>query len=301
MKCWFIAIASLLLVTISIVPYAQELSQIRIPQPRSLDDTGYLYYTGLMRKALQKAAKGRALPELLPTIRMSTERRIHELKLNRTIDLFWLGGSKVRAANLLVIPIPLERGLIGYRQFIIRKDREADFNDVKTLADLARFKACQEAHWTDVGILHDAKLPIVTSVNFENLFKQVAAGRCDYFPRGYHEAQVELSTRAYRYPDLIVYEPLILSYPLASYFFVSVDNKYLAQWLQDGLEKMIDDGELLEYMEQHMHTRHAFPLKGGTPKHLLVLPNHYLPEFSNETNPRYWFQPTDFGTVADSY
>ncbi|WP_062062407.1 transporter substrate-binding domain-containing protein [Cellvibrio sp. OA-2007] len=300
MKCWVIPICSVLLVFISAVCSAQEVPSIRVPQPRSLDDTAYSYFTGLLEKALQKAAKGRVVPQLKPTILMSTERRIHELRLNRTIDIFWLGGSKARARDLLVVPIPLERGLVGYRQFIIRKNSLADFDSVKTLADLSRLAACQDAHWVDAGVFRDAKLPLVTSVNYESLFKQVAAGRCDYFPRGYHEAQVEIAKRTASYPTLMVYKPLILHYPFAAYFFVHKDNKELAQWLRDGLEKMIDEGELLAYMKLHEHTRGAFPLGGTTPKRLLVIPNNYLPDFSNESDLRYWFQPSDFGTVADS-
>ncbi len=300
MKCWVVPICSLLLMFAPVVPYAQEVPTIRVPQARSADDTAYSYFTGLMEKALRKAAKGRVVPQVLATIPMSTERRVHELRLNRTIDIFWLGGSKARARDLLVVPIPLERGLVGYRQFIIRKDSAADFDAVKTLADLSHLTACQDAHWVDVGIFRDAKLPLVTSINYESLFKQVVAGRCDYFPRGFHEAQVEMAKRAASYPALMVYKPLILHYPFAAYFFVHKDNKALAQWLQEGLEKMIDDGELLAYMKQHEHTRDAFPLEGFSSKRLLVIPNNYLPDFSNENDVRYWFQANDFGIVAGS-
>lgn len=300
MKSWVVACCSLLLVFASALSCAQDVSPIRIPQSRSADDTGYLYFSELLTKALHKGANGRRIPPLAPAIPMSTERKIHELRLGRTLDLFWLAGSKSRARDLLVVPIPLERGLIGYKQFIINKNKAADFDGVKTVGDLARLKACQEAHWVDANIFRDAQLPMVTSVNFENLYKQLAAGRCDYFPRGYHEARIELARRKDRYPDLMVYEPLILHYPFAAYFFVHKDNKVLAQWLQDGLEAMIDDGELLTFMMRHEHTRSAFPLGGAAPKRMLEIPNHYLPDFSNDTNIRYWFQASDFVAVADS-
>jgi len=273
---------------------ATAASELRIAKPRAQDDPAYLYFSGLLQKALQKAANGRELPQLVMTIDMAEDRMVRELRADRIIDILWLGGSKARARDLLMVPIPLERGLVGYRQFIIRKERIAEFDAIKTLADLANFKACHGAQWGDTEILRAAKLPLVTSVNYESLFKQLAAGRCDYFPRGIHQGKVEVSNRAAVFPDLIVYEPLILHYAFATYFYVHPKNRGLAQWLQEGLEKMIDDGELIAYMQEQEHTRHAFPLDGVEAKRFLTLPNSNLPASSGEKNSRYWFQPNDF-------
>jgi hypothetical protein len=293
MKLWFVRMCSVMLLW-PLVLYAAETPELRVPKPRAIDDPAYLYFAGLLQKALQKAANGREVPQLVTTIDMAEDRMVRELRADRIIDIFWLGGSKERARGLLVVPIPLERGLVGYRQFIIRKERVPEFDTIKTVADLAHLKACQGAQWGDTEILRAAKLNLVTSVNYEGLFKQLAAGRCDYFPRGFHQGKVEMAKRAAAYPELVVYEPLILHYPFAAYFYVHPKNKMLAQWLQDGLEKMIDDGELIAYMQQQEHTSRAFPLRGAEARRLLVLPNHNLPAFSDEKNPRYWFQPRDF-------
>lgn len=279
---------------------AEDLSVLHIAKPRAVDDPAYLYFSGLLQKALQKGAKGRAVPSLVITIDMAEDRMVRELRADRIIDILWLGGNKERARDLLMVPVPLERGLVGYRQFIIRKERVAEFDAVKTLADLAKYKACHGAQWGDTEILRAAQLPVVTSVNYESLFKQLAAGRCDYFPRGIHQGRVEVAKRAAVFPDLIVYEPLILHYPFASYFYVNPKNKELAQWLQEGLEKMIDGGEILAYMQQQEHTRHAFPLQRLDEKRLLIIPNLDLPDASDEKNSRYWFQPSDFVGVAGS-
>ncbi len=297
MKLWLVRMCGVLLL-LPLILHAAETPELRIHKPRAIDGPAYLYFAGLLKKALQKAANGREVPQLVTTIDMAENRMVRELRADRIIDILWLGGSKERARGLLVVPVPLERGLVGYRQFIIRKERVAEFDAIKTVADLANFKACQGAQWGDTEILRAAKLPLVTSVNHESLFKQLAAGRCDYFPRGIHQGKVELATRAVAYPDLMVYEPLILHYPFATYFYLHPKNKVLAQWLQDGLEKMIDDGELIAYMQQQVHTSSVFPLHGTEAKLLLVLPNHNIPAFSDEKNPRYWFQPSDFLSVT---
>lgn len=299
MKVWSVAVVLSLTVFIAMAPCAQDAGIVRVPQPRSAEDTAYHYSTGLLQLALQKAANGRTVPLVVPaSMPLSTERKLHEMRLNRTLDVAWLGGSKARGADLLIVPIPIDRGLVGYRQLIIRKDRVGDFERVKTLKDLALLKACLDPHWVEADVFRDAKLEIVTSVNYEGLFKQVEAGRCDYFPRGFHEAKVDLAKRAAEYPMLMVYEPLILHYPFASYFYVNKNNKAIAQWLRTGLEKMVDDGELLAYMKTHEHTRIAFPLMSSS-KRMLVISNNYLPDFSNENDPRYWLQASEFIDGAD--
>lgn len=302
MKLWFTKLCVLVLLCPSWL-CAAELSVLHIAKPRAQDDPAYLYFSGLLQKALHKAANGREVPKLVITIDMAEDRMVRELRADRIIDILWLGGSKERARDLLMVPVPLERGLVGYRQFIIRKERVAEFDAIKTVADLAKFTACHGAQWGDTEILRAAHLHLVTSVNYESLFKQLAAGRCDYFPRGIHQGKVEVSKRAATFPDLIVYEPLILHYSFASYFYVNPKNKELAQWLQEGLEKMIDDGDLLVYMQEQEHTRYAFPLSSTRPQRFLALPNVNLPALSDEKNPRYWFQASDFfsaaGSVAD--
>lgn len=271
-----------------------ELATLRIPAPRSELDTSSSYHIELLQKALLKAADGRSVPNLKVVMAMEQGRAAHELALGRTIDIFWMGANKKRNQTLRVIPIPLERGLLGYRQFIVHKQRLAEFEQVKTLADLAQFTACQGAQWPDTEILRDAQLRVVTSTGYERLFKQVAAGRCDYFPRGFHEINIEMAQRAKKYPELVIFDSVILHYPFASYFFVKKDNKALADWVERGLEKMIDDGELIIHMQQHQHTQRAFPLLTTPARRLISIPNNDFPDTQDYTNRRYWFQPDDF-------
>lgn len=298
MKNWLVWLCSSLLL-FPMALFAAEVTELRLPKPRTMEGSAYVYFTGLIEKALEKAANGRQVPRLVATIEMGEDRMVRELRAGRIIDIFWLGGSRNRGQGLLMVPVPLERGLVGYRQFIIRKERVADFDAVNTLADLAKFTGCQGSQWGDTEILRDASLELVTSVNFESLFKQLAAGRCDYFPRGIHQGKEEMVARAAKYPDLMVYEPLILHYPYASYVYLHPKNKELAQWLQDGLEKMIDDGELTAYMQEQEHTRRAFPLDENRNTRFLMIPNHNLPDFSDEKNPRYWVLPGDFTPAPD--
>ena len=297
MKLWYASLYGLIFFW-SLVSEAAEVTELRLTKPRDLQAPSYLYFTGLLEKALRKAANGREVPQLVTTIEMAEDRMLRELRAGRRIDIFWFGGTEERARGLIMVPVPLERGLMGYRKFIIRKERVAEFDAIKSLGDISQLKACQGAQWSDTDIMHAASLRLVTSVNYESLFKQLDAGRCDYFSRGIHQGEKELLQRAEAYPDLMVYEPLILHYPLGSHFFVHSKNKALAVWLQEGLEKMIDDGELIAYLKEHEYTSGAFPLVDDNVSQLLMVSNPYLPSSSDEKNPRYWFQPSDFASSA---
>lgn len=267
---------------------------LRIPTPRSALDTSSSYYIELLQKALHKAANGREVPRLSVTVAMEQGRAAHELALGRTIDIFWMGTDKKRSSTLRAVPIPLERGLMGYRQFIVHRERLAEFEQIKSLEDLAKFKACQGAQWPDTDILRDARLPVVTSTGYEGLFKQVAAGRCDYFPRGFHEIKIEMAKREKEYPALVIFDSLLLHYPFGIYFFVRKDNKALADWIEQGLQQMIDDGELMQHMQAHQHTSRAFPLATTQKRRLISIQNADFPSLEDNSNLRYWFQPEDF-------
>jgi len=271
-----------------------NLTQIRIPQPRSAQDLSHRYYVELLQKALQKAAAGRPLPEIKAVVAMEQGRAVRELEKGLIIDLFWMGTDHAKEQHLRAIRIPLERGLMGFRMLTILRTRQTQFDQINSLQNLGKLTACQGLSWPDTAILQQAGLKVQTAPVYENLFKQVNAGRCDYFPRGLHEGQTELRLRAAQYPNLIRYPNLMLHYPFAIYFFTSKHNEPLAAWIEQGLEMMIRDGELLAHMQQHPLTAHVFPLTQFKIQHWMELQNPNLYIENQKIDRRYWFVPADF-------
>lgn len=273
---------------------------LNIPKPQADSQVAQDYYTQLLRLALMNGAAGREVPELRATSSMEQGRATYELNRGTMIDVYWMGTTIEREKKLRAIRIPLDRGLIGYRRFIIRADRQMEFDAVKNGADLKRLLACQGLDWPDVEIMRAARLRVTEVAVLEGLYQQVVAKRCDYFPRGYYEAVPELAQRKVSYPELIEHNGLVLHYPFAVYFFVRRDNEELAQWIERGLEQMIDTGDFLAYMKNHPLTSHVFPLNKITaPWHTVHIPNSFLPADTNHTNSRYWFQPSDFESTVE--
>lgn len=287
-------------------PVIAELETVKTLKTQYDHDVRHDYYTGLLRQALIKGANGRKVPKLQELHYMTQGRAAYELNRGELIDVYWMGTNIEREQALRAIKVPLERGLIGYRRFIISADRHAHFDAIANLDASARFNAlkkqvaCQGHDWPDTDMLRMAGMKVTTSPGFEVLYQQLVARRCDYFPRGYFEADSELKDRAQLYPQLQRYDSLILHYPLPIYFFVKKDNETLAQWIEQGLENMIDSGELLAYMKHHPLTSHVFPLNKTTAQqHVIEIPNPFLSADTDYSNARYWFQSTDFSPAVE--
>lgn len=274
---------------------AAAIEVVYVPQPRSHLDIGHHYHVSLLEKALEHGANGRAIPRIVTSLHMPEARAYHELTKGQKIDVYWFGTDAAKEQTLLAIRIPTSRGLIGYRTFIVHKDLIVQFEQVENLTQLRNYTACQGAHWPDVNILKSANLPVVANAMYENIFKRVHAKRCDYFPRPYHDGYNEVRVRNSQYPDLRHYQKIILHYPFAVYFFTPKHKPELAQWIEDGLEKMIDNGELLSHMQNHLLTGHVFPLSVQPGTRYILIDNPTLSEDTDWKNTRYWFQPSEFG------
>lgn len=280
------------------IPVTSITPVLKVPNSNMED-----YYVQLLHKALVKAANGRQVPLFEQVPHMEQARALHELQLGKLLHVHWVGSNPVREKILRAIPIPLDRGLLGYRQFIVHSDSIPAFDKVNTLDDLKHLIACQGLDWPDVEIMRAAGLHVKEVANFESLFRYVAAKRCDYFPREYLQISPELIYREKRYPSLTSYRSIVLYYPLPFYFFVSRENEELAQWIEDGLEAMIADGEFMTYMKTHPYSAPAFIKPTYTtkmPVRFFSIENPLLPPATDYKNPRYWFQPDDIAAMARS-
>lgn len=269
---------------------------VRIPKASGDYNIAHDYFVGLLRLALQKGAHGKEIPLIVETLDLEQGRAIHELLNNNIIDVYWAGTDRFRDRHLRAIRIPLTRGLLGFRQFIIRKDMAPEFDKIDSLQKLKKFHACQGLAWPDTNILRSAGLSVYEVSGFKNIFTMVAAGRCDYFPRAIYEGKAELLKANSEYPNLILYDSLFLHYPFAVNFFLNFKNEHIALWIERGLEKMIDSGEMLEYMKSNDPTKDTF-LKKKRNIRLIEITNADFPSYGVFSDRRYWVQPEDIFVI----
>lgn len=272
-----------------------ETLNLKVPLARSALDLSYDYHKQLLRSAIEHGTNGEVSVNFVAEINMHEARASRELIKGKYLDIFWMGTDYNKEQQLRAIKVPTTRGLIGFRKFHIRSQDSSKFDAITTLQQLSQFTACQGTGWPDSVILRNAGIEVAATPSLENIFKMLDAGRCDFFPRGYHDHQKELKLRSSQYPNLISYQGILLHYPFAVYFFTSLENEQLAGWVEQGLEKMIDNGEFMLQMQTHPLTKDVFPLGKETAVRAIALKNGILSPKTDYLNERYWFQAKDFG------
>lgn len=151
--------------------------------------------------------------------------------------------------RLQPIRIPILRGLLGHRIFIIKDGDQHRFENIQNIEQLKHLKAGQGKFWSDTEVLKSAGIETIANLKYNGLFYMLEGGRFDYFPRGVHEPFSEIAS----VPELnLAVEPkLMLVYPLALYLFVSKDNQALATDIENKLEKAIADGSFDDFFYNH--------------------------------------------------
>ncbi|MFM0097471.1 hypothetical protein PQQ87_17790 [Paraburkholderia nemoris] len=206
---------------------------------------------------------------------------------SNAINLLWTSTDAEAERGLNVVRIPINRGLIGHRIFVIRKDRQADFDRVGSLADLKALTGGQGLGWIDTKIMRAAGLNIET-VPYETVFDMVQGGRLDYFPRGAIEAFAELDEPRHRDRNLVVEKRLLLKYRSDFIFYVSTKHASLAQTINKGLEKAYLDGSFMRLFNSHPYIQDGLVRSDIANRKVFVLDNPFLSEEDRRIPDKYW-------------
>lgn len=254
------------------------------PQPESFTDERSSYPLRMLELALSKA--GRAYEARPSKVKMGQSRALLQLSTGNDIDVFWSMTSKQRENDLLPIRIPLDKGLLGWRIFLIRQNTQASFSAIKSLEDLRKMTAIQGHDWPDSEILRASKLPVEGSPHYELLFKLLAQGQVDYFPR----SVIEIWDEEKKHPNmgLAIEQKLILEYPTALYFFVNKKNTALASAIEQGLHMALKDGSFdLLFKQFYGDVMQRAKLRERL---RIRLPNPLLPEQTPLHKKELWLQ-----------
>ncbi|OZG72297.1 hypothetical protein BTA51_16285 [Hahella sp. CCB-MM4] len=239
--------------------------------------------------ALQKTEDDFGPFELLPSYPKMTESRLlQELEAGRRIDVMWSSTSPEKEKKLLPIRIPLRKGILGYRICFIYKHRQNFLHGVKTLQDLQELRIGQGIGWGDVEIYRAAGI-IVEQSTYDNLFKMVNSNRFDLFPRGISEIYQEYELYASDNPNLHIDDHLLIYYPWPYYFFTSKNDIALANRLETGLWRMINDGTFDELFFKY--NRKSILRGKLSDRHLISIDNPNLTKETPLGDSRLWFDP----------
>ena len=212
-----------------------------------------------------------------------------EVRSNGLLDVCWTSSDSDIESRLRPIRIPLFKGLLGYRIFIINKNDQAKFDKVQTLTDLKRLTVGQGRTWADGRILEANGFTVIKANKYPSLFHMVEGGRFDGFPRGVNEPFGELEAR----PEmaLAVEKKLLLYYRMPFYLFVSPDNHQLAKDLEVGFERAIANGEFDKVFYSDKAIQDVLQKANMKNRLLFKLDNPLLSKETPTDRPELWFDP----------
>ena len=220
---------------------------------------------------------------------VSSQVRKVTLVLNDQIDVIYAGTTSELEQQLQAIRFPISRGLIGSRVFIINKQYQGDYKQVKSLADLRQYTGVISFGWAEKEIFQAAKLPL-NEILYDDIFSGIDEGSRYYFPRGVLEAYPEILGRKDELKNLKVEDGLLLKYKSAVFFFINKNNTRLRQVLETGFKKGYQDGSYARFFYQHPLIKHSFEQASIHRRRIVEIPNPYFPARSRDIPELYWHQ-----------
>lgn len=189
----------------------------------------------------------------------------------------------------LPVRIPIRKGLLGYKLFLIRKDEQGLFDQIKTEQDLRKFRYGGGLQWSSSLALKKLGFETYGGADYEPLFAMLSANRFDYFPRGVNEIFTEYDIRKDVFPKLGIEESLALYLPSPTYFFVSPKYPALAQRIEKGMLALLKDGTFDKLFLDH----HWDALKKAAlhQRKIIRLSNPLLSEQTPFKKSEFWYQP----------
>ncbi|WP_188152394.1 substrate-binding periplasmic protein [Teredinibacter waterburyi] len=211
-------------------------------------------------------------------------------------DVHWLMTNQRHESMLRPIRVPIYKGLIGWRLLFIHTRNQAHFAAIETTAGLQKMVAGQGHDWPDAEILDKNNFALELSSYSRGLFKMLDVGRIDYFPRSLVEVWNE--QQQFSESDLVVENHLALHYPAAYYFFVAKDNQALADIIEQGLLKAINNGSF----DEIFYDRFGSDIRRAKlhERKVLKLTNPLLSEQTPLANNQLWLNINDLQTLNPS-
>ncbi|WP_163830691.1 type 2 periplasmic-binding domain-containing protein [Spartinivicinus ruber] len=251
----------------------------------------YSYYYELVDIVLEKTRGNFGDYKVEPLIGEMTAARWNQTAIEgKLLNLLWSpAGMEGLDDHMIPVPIPLIKGLTGYRVFLIHKDNQPLFSQIKTLTDLKHLTVGQGQNWGDIPIFKHNGIEVVEGSTYEGLFGMLSAKRFDYFSRGLNEIIPEFKARKVKYPSMTIEQEILLFYPYPFIFFVSKNNPKLAKRLESGLTIMVKNGSLDRHFNQYyQETLQALNLKK---RRLIKISNPFLPSYIPVNNKTLWYNP----------
>jgi hypothetical protein len=265
--------------------------------PEAADDRRYEYHWRVLRAALDATREKYGAYVLEPGLPMSEKLQVVEMQRARStqnpraLNTIVLDATVALEQSLQAVKIPVDKGLLGYRVFLIPAEKQARFTGVQSLEQLRQFSYGQQREWSDVTVYRAAGLNVVTGSSYEGLFHMLMLGRFDAFGRGVTEVSGELEHWGKQYPQMTIEKELLLYYPLPVYFWFprTEEGSRHMQRVEEGMRAIVADGTLDRLFSEEYDA--TIKKLGLDRRRLFRIDNPLVPPGQPFDNKAYWFNP----------
>lgn len=254
----------------------------------STDDTKEYKYQ-VLKLILEKTEKTDGPFKIQAPQQEVPQARDFEMVKQGYVDVILTATSREREQELHPIRIPFEKGLYGYRIFIINESEQPKFSAVRTLDDLRKLWAGLNEIWPDTKVFRANGLNVVATAGYRELFHMLKERRFDYFPRAAWEPWREL--RDMNIPGLVVEKDLLIYSPVPGYIFTSKENLKLADRLERGLRMAIADGSFDKVFYNNIYIKEALELGNMKNRRLFKLEDDPLSPETPLNDKSLWYVP----------
>jgi len=222
---------------------------------------------------------------------VSQARVISQIKKGEIFRVIATMDSVEREKSIWPIKIPVYKGLLGHRIFIIRPEDQSRFSSIESLSELKKLVAIQGHDWPDSDILESNGMSLYRSPNYQGIFQMIQAKRGDYFPRGVHEPWKELERN--RALNLAVEKSLLLKYDAPSYFFVRYGDEEMHNRISEGFLTAIADGSFNKLFYNDPEIKDVFRKASLKERRVFYIENPSLPPDTPLENADWWYKIGD--------
>ena len=222
-----------------------------INKPFSNKDQRSVYAKELLTLALSKT-QGQYGETLIKYTQVMNEERAKSLMVKENYGDIINGATRESwEQELIPIKIPILKGLMGMRVFLINKEQQPTFAKITSLDELKKLHLGSGHIWAITKRFKQNGFTVITSSHYASLFKMLAKNRFDFFPRGVNEILSEYKFNNVEFPRLHIEETILLKVNLPTYFFVNPKKPILAKRILTGLTMMVSDGSFDNVFNKH--------------------------------------------------
>lgn len=173
---------------------------------------------------------------------MTRNRTLNELISGEYIHVMAEAPQPQWDEKLIVVPIPIRKGIQGFRLFIINEQSKKLMNNIHNFEDLLALPTGSGINWSTKRVMEKAGFNVVTGSNYDGLFGMLSKNRFLTFARGINEVYEEVASQKSTYPNLVIDDNVLLYIPLVTYFYVSPKKPLIAERIKVGLLRLIKSG-----------------------------------------------------------